>query len=154
MYEKHTTSTCRITPIMRVRKTLFRTRTREVILHVHIWPTVRFRLYRLGVLDHLVRKTYHIYIHSDPNSGSGPPCTKKIPHLHALGPQFCMYEKHAWPTCKNYPNSACTQNTPGLHTQLPQFCMYAKHFFRTRTREAILNVHAWPTHVDYKRGVG
>ena len=46
------------------------------------------------VLDHLVRKTYHIYIHSDPNSA----CTKNIPHLHTLEPQFFMYAKHAWPT--------------------------------------------------------
>ena len=81
MYEKHTTSTCRITPILRVRKTLFRTRTREVILHVHIWPTVRFRLYRRGggVLDHLVRKTYHIYMHSDPNSACMKNATSKQP---------------------------------------------------------------------------
>ena len=46
------------------------------------------------VLHHLVRKTYHIYIHSDPNSA----CTKNTPDLHAQLPQFCMYAKHAWPT--------------------------------------------------------
>ena len=46
------------------------------------------------VLDHLVRKTYLIYIHSDPNSA----CTKNIPHLRTLEPQFFMYAKHAWPT--------------------------------------------------------
>ena len=37
----------------------------------HTWPTVRFRfrfrLYRLGVLDHLAHKTYLAYIHSNPN---------------------------------------------------------------------------------------
>ena len=30
--------------------------------------------------------------------GSGAACTKNIPHLHALGPQFCMYENHDRPT--------------------------------------------------------
>ena len=56
-------------------KHFFRTCTREAILHVHIWPTVRFRVYRGG--------------------GSGPPCTKNIPQLHSLGPQFCMYTSGA-----------------------------------------------------------
>ena len=59
------------------------------------------------VLDHLVRKTYLIYIHSDPNSGSGPPCTKNIPHLHTLGPQFwfwtTLYEKHTTSTYTRTP---------------------------------------------------
>ena len=31
-------------------------------------------------------------------AGSGAACTKNIPNLHILGPQFCMYEKHTWPT--------------------------------------------------------
>ena len=29
---------------------------------------------------------------------SGTPSTKNIPHLHGLGPQFCMYEKHFFRT--------------------------------------------------------
>ena len=75
-------------------KHFFRTCTREAILHVHIWPTVRFRVYRGGVLAQLARKTYHIYMHSDPNSA----CTQNTPDLHALEPQFFMYAKHARPT--------------------------------------------------------
>ena len=67
MYEKH----------------LFRTRTREAILHVHIW--------RWGVLDHLVRKTYHIYIHSDPNC----PCTPNKPDLHKLNHQRGLTRQRA-----------------------------------------------------------
>ena len=112
------------------------------ILHVNIW--------RWGVLAQLVRKSYHIYMHSDPNSactqntffihaailhvhiwpvsvsiiqrrGSGTASTKNIPHLHALGPQFCMYAKHFFRTCGN---SACTQITFFVHA-------------------AILHVHIW-----------
>ena len=88
----------------------------------HLALGIRFRVYIRLVLDHLVRKTYHIYMHSDPNSactkksvlrtrgnsacshlalgGSGTPSTKNIPHLHALGPQFCMYTPgiHMWTT--------------------------------------------------------
>ena len=87
----------------------------------HLALGIRFRVYIRLVLDHLVRKTYHIYMHSDPNSA----CTKKVfcvhaeilhvhiwrwgvlehlarktPHLHALGPQFCMYTPgiHMWTT--------------------------------------------------------
>ena len=32
-----------------------------------------------GVLDHLVRKTYHIYMHSDPNSACMKNATSKQP---------------------------------------------------------------------------
>ena len=43
-----------------------------------------------GVLAQLVRKTYHIYMHSDPNSA----CTQNTPDLHTQLPQFCMYADH------------------------------------------------------------
>ncbi|KAK3743230.1 hypothetical protein RRG08_064082 [Elysia crispata] len=62
-----------------------------------IWVTeldVATVVYIRLVLDHLVRKTYHIYIHLDLNSA----CTKNTPDLHAQLLQFCMYAKHAWPT--------------------------------------------------------
>ena len=72
-------------------------------------------VYRGGVLDHLARKTYHICMHSRGNSacthmalgGSGPPCTKNIPDLHTLGPQFwfwtTLYEKHTTSTYTRTP---------------------------------------------------
>ena len=80
LHEKHTTSTCTWTPILHVRKTRLAyihnypnsacTQitffVHAAILHVHIW--------RWGVLDQQ---------------------TKNIPHLHALGPQFCMYTSGA-----------------------------------------------------------
>ena len=58
-----------------------------------------------GVLAQLARKTYLIYIHSNPNC----PCTPNKPDLHTLLPQFCMYvfrthtreailHVHIWPT--------------------------------------------------------
>ena len=59
--------------------------------------------------------------------GSGPPCTKNIPHLHALGPQFCMYTKKSPTYMHNYSNSACTRNTPGLHTQCTQSLCRGTH---------------------------
>ena len=70
MYTKQARPTCTITPILHVRKTPFS------------------------------------YTHSRGNSacthmalgGSGPPCTKNIPHLHTLGPQLSMYTKQARPT--------------------------------------------------------
>ena len=80
-------------------------------------------VYISGVLAHLVRKTYHFYMHSDPDSA----CTENAFGLHALGPRLCMYGKRVWPTytrtpillvrktCSAYiysdPNSARTQNT-------------------------------------------
>ena len=77
-------------------------------------------------------------------AGSGPPCTKNIPHLHTLGPQFwfwtTLYEKHTTSTYTRTPilhvrktyhiyihsnlNSLCTRNTRGPHTQLTQLFMY------------------------------
>ena len=92
-------------------------------------------VYRLGVLAQLARKTYHIYMHSDPNSA----CTKNTFFVHALARQFCMYAIHIWPTVrfrfrlyrlgvldhlvrKTYlayihsnPNCPCTPNKPDLH---------------------------------------
>ena len=56
LYEKHTTSTCRITPILHVRKT-----------HLAYGSVSVSSIQRL-VLEHLARKTYHIYMHSGPNS--------------------------------------------------------------------------------------
>ena len=110
MYEKH----------------FFRTRTREAILHVR--------------KTHLAYGSVSVSVSIVQTGGSGPPSTKNIPHLHALGPQFCMYGKHAWPTytitpilhlrktrlayIHNYPNSACTQITFFVHA-------------------AILHVHIW-----------
>ena len=120
----------------------------------HLALGIRFRVYIRLVLDHLVRKTYHIYMHSDPNSA----CTKKvfcvhaaILHVHIWRWEFgfeyteggfwtTLYEKHTISTCtrtpilhvrktrlaymQNYPNSACTQITFFVHA-------------------AILHVHIW-----------
>ena len=125
-------------------------------------------VYRGGVLDHLVRKTYHIYMHSDPNSA----CTENTPGLHTQLPQFCMYEKsvfrtrtreailhvHIWPTVRfrfrfrlyrgGGSGPPCTKNIPHLHALGPQFCMYGKHAWPTCRITPILHVHIWPTHVD------
>ena len=104
MYGKHAWPTCRITPILHVRRSLF-SYTRQFCMYTYgaggFWTTLyekhttsTYTRTPILVLDHLVRKTYHIYIHSNPNSA----CTKNIPHLHTLEPQFFMYAKHAWPT--------------------------------------------------------
>ena len=69
-----------------------------------------------------VRKTRPAYIHNYPNSA----CTKNT-HLHALGPQFCMYTKKSPTYMHNYSNSACTRNTPGLHTQCTQSLCRGTH---------------------------
>ena len=73
-------------------KSVFLTRTREAILHVHqthLALGIRFRVYRGGVLAQLVRKTYHIYMHSDPNSA----CTQNTFFVHAA-----ILHVHIWPT--------------------------------------------------------
>ena len=57
----------------------------------HLALGIRFRVYRGGVLDHLVRKTYHIYMHSGPNSA----CTPNTFFVHTLARQFCMYTSGA-----------------------------------------------------------
>ena len=70
----------------------------------HIWPTYiivsilhvrKTRLAYTGVLDHLVRKTYHIYMHNYHNSA----CTQNTFFVHALARQFRMYAKHFFRTC-------------------------------------------------------
>ena len=106
-----------------------------------------------GVLAHLVRKTYHIYMQNYPNSA----CTKNTPDLHAELLQFCMCKKHFFVNAailhvhiwrwgvlahlvrktyhiymQNYPNSACTQNTFFAHALARQFCMFTKHIWRWR----------------------
>ena len=93
MYEKHARPTCTITPILHVRKSLFRTRTREVILLV---------------LAQLVRKTYLVYIHNCPNYS----CTQNTPGLHTELPQFCMCKKHFFRTGKFRPK--WNQGSQGL----------------------------------------
>ena len=81
-------------------------------------------VYRGGVLEQLARKTYHIYMHSDPNSA----CTKKVFCVHAE-----ILHVHIWRwgvlehlARKTYhiymhsdPNSACTRlaYTCGLQTR-------------------------------------
>ena len=138
MYEKH----------------FFRTRTRKAILHVrktHLAygsVSVGLPLFRLpysGILAQLAHKTYLAYIHSNHNSA----CTRNTPGLHTLEPQFCMYKKHARPTCTrtpiahvrktrpayihSNPNCPCAKNTPGLHTLEPQLPMCKKHVRPTYT---------------------
>ena len=104
------------------------------ILRVHIW--------RWGVLDHLVRKTYHIYIHSDPNSGSGPPCTKNIPHLHTLGPQFCMYEKH---TTSTYTRTSILYNSSFFAGATAVFGYHIGGFWHTlHTKTYQIYIHSDP----------
>ena len=109
------------------------------------------------ILEPIEPGKFDVLLSSIERGGSGAASTKNIPHLHALGPQFCMYGKHAWPTCritpilhvniwrwgvlaqlvrKTYhiymhsdPNSACTQNIFFVHA-------------------AILHVHIWPVSVS------
>ena len=113
-------------------------------------------VYRGGVLDHLARKTYLAYIHSNPNC----PCTPNKPDLHTQLPQFCMYEKHFFRTriCEailhvrktlfsythSRGNSSCTKNTSGLHTLEPQLSMYTKQARPTYTQP--------PTRVNQTKG--
>ena len=102
MYEKHTTSTCTRTPILHVRKKCFA-------------YTRQFCMYTSGAGNSVSS------IQRGGGGGSGPPCTKNIPHLHALGPQFCMYGKHAWPTCRITPILHVRRS---LFSYTRQFCMY------------------------------
>ena len=79
---------------------------------------IRFRVYRGG---------------GGGGGGSGPPCTKNIPHLHALGPQFCMYTSGAGNLVSSIGKAGSgtpsKKNIPHLHA--PQFCMYEKHIWPT-----------------------
>ena len=103
-------------------------------------------------------------------AGSGPPCTKNIPHLHAELPQFCMYEKHFFRT---------RTREVILHVHIWRWefgfeytdwgfwrSLYEKHTTSTYTRTPILHVrktrpayiHNYPnsacTHLAYTRGLG
>ena len=109
----------------------------------HIWPTVRFRfrfrLYRLGVLDHIPRKTY-IYMHLDPNSA----CTENTPGLHTQLPQFCMYGKHAWPT---YTITPILHVRRSLFSYTRQFCMFtygAGGFWTSKRKTYHIYMHSDP----------
>ena len=94
------------------------------------------------VLEHLARKTYHIYMQNYPNSA----CTKKVFFVHALARQFCMYTKHIWRWKFGFEYTeggfwrSFTKNIPHLHALGPQFCMYAKHTRPTYTITPILHV--------------
>ena len=126
MYEKHTTSSCTITPILHVRKTyhiymqnypnssctkntpgLHAQLPQFFMYEKHARPT-----YTITPILH-VRKTYHIYMQNYPNSS----CTKNTPGLHAQLPQFFMYEKHARPTYTITP-ILHVQKKPGLQKKL------------------------------------
>ena len=93
------------------------------ILHVHIW--------RWGVLAHLVRKTYHIYMQNYPNSA----CAQNTFFVHALARQFCMYADHFFRTRGN---SACTHlaYTRGLGL----LCNKKKYLYLNKKRFSIYAV--------------
>ena len=69
-----------------------------------------------------VGKLRNYFSSSIQRGGSGAACTKNIPHLHALGPQFCVHSRG---------NSACTKNTFFVHALARQFFMYEKHIWPT-----------------------
>ena len=111
---------------------LFITRNRKTVWEnipckIFLFLVVYIRL----VLEHLARKTYLAYIHSNPNC----PCTPNTPDLHAGLPQFCMYEKHFFRTRGN---SACSHMALGGSGPANE-----KHTTSTCTRTPILHVHIW-----------
>ena len=154
MYTKHARPTCRMTPILHVRKTLFSyTHSRGNSACTQNTSGLRFGFgFGFDCTDWGFWTTFH-------EKHTTSTCTW-TPILHVRKTRLAYIH--------NYPNSACTENTLGLHTQLPQFCMYADHFFRTRgnsacshmalggsgpanekhttstcTRTPILHVHIW-----------
>ena len=114
MYEKH----------------FFRTRTREAILHVR--------------KTHLAYGSVSVSVSIVQTGGSGPPSTKNIPHLHALGPQFCMYGKHAWPT---YTITPILHVRRSLFSYTRQFCMFtygAGGFWTSKRKTYHIYMHSDP----------
>ena len=93
MYGKHAWPTCRITPILHVRRSLF-SYTRQFCMYTYgageFWTTLHEKhttstCTRTPIVH--VRKTLFSYTHSDPNSS----CTQNTFFVHALARQFCMY---------------------------------------------------------------
>ena len=77
--------------------------------------------------------------------GSGAPCTKNIPHLHVKLPQFCMYAKHARPTCRI---------TPILHVCIWRWGVLA-HLVRKTYHIYMQNYPNFACfHLAYTRGLG
>ena len=80
---------------------------------------------------------YHDYLSSIGKGGSGPPCMKNIPHLHAELHQFCMYGKHTTSTRRI---GAILRVRRSLFSYTRQFCMCKNHARPTEKITPILHV--------------